>query len=163
MITFSRRFRLWWSAGCLAVAGVLLAYDAAARSWALWQPLAPSAAALWWSVAAGAIIGTALALHERWVLRSRRDVLLRLHAASVRERVRPPLLGDSLRLSAGALVAFLPFWALILYCALNDIDIGPMTSVMCSWLGFNAGPAEKFRSEVEQRVRNAAAVEPAPG
>jgi hypothetical protein len=152
MILFSRRFRLWWAAGCLAVAGVLLAYDAAARSRSDRALLAPSAAGLWWSVLAGAVIGVGVSLHERYCFRHKRDFMLRFYEATWQDRLRGPLQRENLWLNAWVLIAYI---LLIVGCMLNEILCLPALCVANVEMAFNARLAEEFRGEVERRAQNA--------
>src|SRR5688572_11151759 len=102
---YNPRARLMWAVGMAGAVAAFVGLDYFLRAMGWGSQLAPTHAALWLSVAAGAALGLLAMLHERYLMTRRRAALMAFLRAPLRERLTWRMQKTNLWLNGWLIVA----------------------------------------------------------
>lgn len=149
-LLYNPRWRLAWCAGSVLAFTAIVGIDWLLRSAGGKTFMAPTTAALWLSVALGAILGALAALWERHLLHARRSHLLAFHRAPLGERLSWRLQKVNLLLSGWLVLALL---ILIGWCVFAGVFVLPaLFAANAVQFAFNRRLAAEFSDELRQRI-----------
>jgi len=148
-LLYNPGWRIAWSVGSAVVLVSFVAADWVWRSGSQ-SFLAPSAAALWLSVALGLALGGMTALWERYLFLNQRDYLLAFLRASLWERLSWHHLKSNLLLNGWLILSLL---ALLGGCFVSGVFVlPPLLAVNAVTYAFNGRLAGQFNEELRQQA-----------